>query len=80
MTVSYPNLCYNEVYYKGTALYIYLGLDTRKLVFGGFRTTKARTSCMSAQSYQHLYYSPIGKIHIKTCYKRNFNSLASPCS
>ena len=21
MTVLYPNLCYNEVYYKGTALY-----------------------------------------------------------
>ena len=28
MTVLYPNLCYNEVCYKGTALYMSLNLRT----------------------------------------------------
>ena len=58
----------------------YLGLDSRKPVFGGLRTTKAQTSCTSAQTDQRLCHSFFGKYHIKTCDKRNFIFLASLCS
>ena len=45
-----------------------MGLVARKSVFGGMRTT---------QSDQRLCYSPIGKYHIQTCHKRNFNFLSN---
>ena len=38
----YPNLCYIEGCYKGTAQY--LGLEARKTVIGGLQKTKAQTS------------------------------------
>ena len=41
-----------------------LGLDATKPVFGDLRTTQAQTSLASAQSDQHLCYSPTGKYHI----------------
>ena len=48
-----------------------MGLDVRKPVFRGLRTTKAHT----AQSEQHLCYSLIGKYHNK----QNFTFLVSLC-
>ena len=41
---------------------------------------RRRPACAYAQSDQRLCYSLIGKYHILTCYKRNFNILASLCS
>ena len=58
---------------------MYMGLDMRKPVFGGLRTTKVQTST-SAQTDQRLCYSLIGKPHIYTCYKGNLAFLDSLCS
>ena len=41
---------------------------------------KRRPAFASAQSYQRVCYSLFGKYHIWSCYKRNFNFLASFCS
>ena len=41
---------------------------------------KRRPACASAQSDQRLCYSLNGMYNISTCYKRNFNFLASLCS
>ena len=40
---------------------------------------RRRPACASLQSDQRLCYSLFRKYHIKACYKRNFNVLASPC-
>ena len=40
---------------------------------------RRRPACASAQSDQHLCYWLFGKYHIKNCYERNFNFLASLC-
>ena len=40
---------------------------------------RRRPACASAQTDQRLCYSLIGKYHILTCYKRNFNFLDSLC-
>ena len=39
----------------------YMGLDVRKPVFGGLRTTQAQTSLRIYQSNQHLCYLLFGK-------------------
>ena len=41
---------------------------------------RRRSACASAQSDQRLCNSLSGKYHMYTCYRRNFNSLASLCS
>ena len=41
---------------------------------------RRRPACASAQSDQCLFYSLFWKYHMNTCYRRNFNSLASLCS
>ena len=50
-----------------------IGLEARKPVFGGLRTT-AQTSLRIRTD------SLFEKYHILTCYKQNFNFLASLCS
>ena len=57
-----------------------MGQDTIKPVFRVFEQQRRRPACASAQSDQCLCCSLIGKYHILTCYKRNFNSPASLCS
>ena len=52
---------------------LYMGLDARKPVFGGLWTTKAQTD-------QRLCYSLCEKYRMYTCYRWNFNLLASLCS
>ena len=42
---------------------------------GAYEQQRRRLACVSAQSDQSLCYLLIGKRHIKTCYKRNFNTL-----
>ena len=56
-----------------------MGLDPRKPVSGVCEQQRRRPACTFAQSDQLLSCSLIGKYHIKTCYKRNFNILASHC-
>ena len=58
----------------------YLGLEGRKPVFRGLQATKRRPACASAQTDQRICYLFFGKYHIWTCYKQNFNFLASLCS
>ena len=41
---------------------------------------RRRPACASAQTDQRHCYSLTGKYHILTCFKRNFNILASLCS
>ena len=41
---------------------------------------RRRSACASAQTDQRLCYSLTGKYHISTCFKQNFNFLASLCS
>ena len=41
---------------------------------------RRRPACASAQSDHRLCYLHSGKYHIQTCYKRNFNFVASLCS
>ena len=41
---------------------------------------RRRPVCAFEQTDQRLCYSLIGKYHIKTCYERNFDFLASLCS
>ena len=50
----------------------HMGLDARKPVLG--------VCCAPAQSDHHLCYSLIGKNYMSTCYRWNFNILASLCS
>ena len=45
-----------------------------------YERQKCRPACTSVQSDQRLCHSLIGKYNISTCYKRNFNFLASLCS
>ena len=52
--------------------------STRENLSSGFANNKVADQ--PAQSDQPFCYSPSGKYHIKTCYKWNFNFLASPCS
>ena len=54
-----------------------MGLLATKPVFGGLGTQRRRPACALAQSDQHLYYSHIGKYHIRTSFEWNFNFLAS---
>ena len=65
----------NEIHILYFTLFYFMGLGVRKPVFGVLRTTKAQTSL----SDQGLCFSLIGKYHIRTCYERNFNVLASLC-
>ena len=44
MTVLYPNMCYNVVCYKGTALFTHLWASTRENLPRDSRTTNAQTS------------------------------------
>ena len=50
-----------------------MGLDTRKPVFGGLRTTQTQTD-------QHLCYSLLESTIMYTCYRWNLSVLASLCS
>ena len=59
---------------------IYFGLVAKNLSSGVCEQHRRRPACASAQSDQRLCYSLFRKNHIKACYKRNFNCLASPCS
>ena len=47
---------------------------------GDCEQQRCRPACTSAQTRQHLYYSLNRLYHIWTCYKGNFNFLASHCS
>ena len=51
----------------------HMGFNTWKPVFGVCKQSRRRLS-------QLLCYLPFGQYHILTCYKRNFNFLASLCS
>ena len=58
----------------------YMGLDTRKLVFGGLQTTKAQTSLhIRAVKPQPLLFAYL-KVSYLGCYELNFKFLASLCS
>ena len=57
-----------------------MGLNTRKTVFGIGKQQKRRPACVSAQTDQCLCYLLIRKCYNLTCYKSNFNFLASLCS
>ena len=47
MTVLYPNLCYNEVCYKGTALYLlYYSMELSVMVFIGLKDSNDNLCCM----------------------------------
>ena len=50
------------------------------MFLGNGEHNRRRPSCASAQSDQRLCYSLIEKYYMYTCYKRNFNFLASVCS
>ena len=59
---------------------IMLGLIAIKPVFGGVcQQQRSRPACTSAQTYQRLCFLLIGKYHISTCFKLNFNVLAILC-
>ena len=53
--------------------YYIMGLDSS----GVCKQQRLRPACASAQTDQHLCYLIFGKCHISTCYKPNFNALAS---
>ena len=57
-----------------------MGRDARKLVFGVCERKRSRSACTFAQTDQLPFYLLFGKYHIETCFKRNFNILASLCS
>ena len=57
-----------------------MGLDARKPVFGGLRTTQAQASLRFRAVWSAPLLIAFGKYHIKASYKRNFNFLASLCS
>ena len=57
-----------------------MGRNSRKPVFGFCEQHRRRPACASAQSDQRLWYSLFGKHHMLTCYRWNFNFLASLCS
>ena len=61
-------------------MYFIWALMQENLSSGVCEQHRRRPACASAQSDQHLCYSLFGKYHIKACYKRNFNFLASLCS
>ena len=50
------------------------------LSLGVCEQQRRRPACASTQTDQRLCYSLFEKCHISTCYKRNFNFLASLCS
>ena len=58
----------------------YIGLIPTKAVFGVCEQQRRRPACASAQTDQRLCYSLTEKYHILTCFKQNFNVLASLCS
>ena len=57
-----------------------LGLDAKKPVFVVCEQHRRRPACAFAQSDQLLCDSLFEKYHMLTCYRRNFNLLASLCS
>ena len=62
MIVLYPNLCYNEVCYKGTALYIRaLAIFKCNSIFKAFIAVHN----FSCQLYSLLLF--IGSLHSKEC-------------
>ena len=60
--------------------FIYLASSRENLSSVVCEQQRRRAACASAQSDQRLCFSRFGKYHIQTCYKRNFNFLASPCN
>ena len=57
---------------------IYGRASTQENLSSGFcRQQRRRPACPSAQTDQHLCYSLFGKYHIWTCYRWNFNIVAS---
>ena len=57
-----------------------MGLGRENLSSGFCEQQRCRPACAPVQSDRHLCYSCIGKFHILTCYKQNFNILPSLCS
>ena len=59
----------------------YIWASTRENLSSGVcEQQKRRPACASGQTDQRLCYWLIGKYHILTCYRREFNFLASLCS
>ena len=68
-------------YHKNISRMCDIWAATRENLPSGFcEQHRRRPACASEQSDQRLCYSHFGKYHIKACYKRNFNFVASPCS
>ena len=68
------------VIFKCIGTYFIWALTQENLSSGVCEQLRLRLACTFAQSDQHLCYLLFGKYHIKACYERNFNFVASPCS
>ena len=60
--------------------YIIWASTWENLSLGVCEQHRSRPACASAQSDQRLFYWLFGKYHMFTCYRWNFNILASLCS
>ena len=77
--ILYTNIFYKESEKKNELLQHTMGPVATKPVFGVCKQQRHRPACACVQSDQHLCYSLIGNYHRYTCYKPNFNFLASLC-
>ena len=75
-----PTRLPNNCKYKVDSCFLYYTSQSENLSSGIGEQHRHRSACASVQSDQSLCYLLIGKYHIKTCYKRSFNILASLCS